>query len=225
MVAAAIVAAAVVGAAATTYASSQASSATKKASDAAIRGQEGALAQQAALSQPYRDLGESAIPKLQDLLGLGPKGSAGELDALRATPGYQFTKEQGNAGVLNAASSTGLTLSGNTLEALDRFNTGLADSTYQQAVGNLENTVNTGQAAAAGQAANVGNAAANISGIQIGQGNTLAGISANQAAGLSGVFSNAANQYTTYRTLQNIQNQNQTNAGFNDPNAPGYGEA
>jgi hypothetical protein len=47
-----------------------------------------------------------------------------------ATPGYQFTKAEGNRGVSAAASAGGRSLSGGTLRALDRYNTGLADSTY-----------------------------------------------------------------------------------------------
>lgn len=74
-----MVAAAVIGtvasAAATAYAGNKAANATKSASNAAISEQQQALQQQAALSQPYRDFGQSAIPALQSLLGLsGPTG-------------------------------------------------------------------------------------------------------------------------------------------------------
>ena len=40
--------------------------------------------------------------------------------------GYQFTQQQGEQGILNAASASG-GVSGNTLTALDKYNTGLAD--------------------------------------------------------------------------------------------------
>lgn len=213
MVAAAVIGGAVIGAAGSAVAGSEAAGATKAASRAAITEQERALQQQAELSAPYRGIGEAAIPQLQTLLGITPAGKSPtaetqqrRLDALRNTPGYQFQQQQGTLNTLNAASAQGMNLSGNTLEALSKFNQGLADTTYQQEVGNLENVVNTGQAAAAGQAANVGNAASNIGNTLINQGNTIAGIDANTAAGVTKSIGNAANQWTTYQTLRGLNN-------------------
>lgn len=298
MVAAAVgIGAAVVGAAGSVAASNKAASATKSATNASIQQQQQALAQQAQLSAPYRGLGESAIPQLQNLLGLAPtpqqplsfeQWSAqnpaatpppapkhhkhglfgggflggllapspsnflkGQIDpagavysaykdskagapvasdaqsqyqqyvsdfqkshpaqaqadpttTLRNTPGYQFARDQGLQGVTNSATAQGLSLSGNTLEALDKYGTGLADQTYQEAVGNLENVAGLGQAAAAGQAANIGNAARTNSSALINQGNTLAGIGANEIAGITRSIGNAADQYGQYQTLQGL---------------------
>lgn len=179
--------------------------------------------EQSRLSQPYRDLGQSAIPQLQSLLGIGKPGqsaqatSDAQLATLRNTPGYQFQQQQGQQNTINAASAQGMSLSGNTLEGLSKFNQGLADTTYQQAVGNLENTVNTGQAAAAGQAANVGNAAANIGNTLVNQGNTMAGIDANVAAGISKSVGNASNQYVTNQTLNGLNNPG---GGGGNPGVP-----
>jgi hypothetical protein len=211
MVAAAVVGGAVIGAAGSAYAGSQAASATQNATNASISAQQQALAQQAQMSAPYRALGESAIPQLQSLLGLGGKDPTA---ALRATPGYQFEQQQGTRGTLNAASSMGMALSGNTLEGLSQFNQGLADTTYQQAVGNAENVVGLGQAAAAGQAANIGNAANNISGALINQGNNIAGIDANEIAGITKSIGNAGNQYVMANTL----------AGLGNPGAGGFSQ-
>lgn len=184
-------------------AGSEAAGATKDASRAAISEQQQALDQQAALSKPYRDLGQSEIPTLQNLLGVG---GADPTAALRATPGYQFQQKEGTQNTVNQASAMGLGLSGNTLEGLSKFNQGLADTTYQQAVGNAENVVGMGQAAAAGQAANVGNAAGNISSTLVNQGNTLAGIDANTAAGISKSIGNTGNQLITQQTLAGLNN-------------------
>lgn len=203
MVAAAVVGGALISGVGSAVAGGEAAGATRDASRAAITEQQAGLAQQATLSKPYRDLGESEIPTLKNLLGIG---GADPTKALEATPGYQFAKTQGLDATKNAATSMGLGLSGNTLEGLDKFSTGLASQTYQQAVGNAENVVNSGQAAAAGQAANVGNAAGTISGIQVNQGNTLAGIDANTAAGITKSIGNAGNQYITATTLQGLQN-------------------
>ena len=48
----------------------------------------------------------------------------------RATPGYQFTSDQGTNAILKGASAAGGAISGGTLKSLDQFNTGLADNTY-----------------------------------------------------------------------------------------------
>jgi len=210
MVAAAVIGAAAIGAAGSAVAGSESASTTRDATNASIAEQNSALGQQAQLSAPYRALGQSAVPTLQNLLGLTP-GSNPQA-ALAATPGYQFALNQGLDATKNAAAASGMLLSGNTLEGLSRYTTGLADQTYQQQVGNLENVVGLGQAAAAGQAANIGNAASTISGNLINQGNTLAGIDANTIAGITKSVGNAANNYTTLSTLQDL-------------NSPGYSVA
>jgi len=205
---------------ATVYAANQAGNATSNASNAAINQQQQALANQNTLSQPYRDLGTSAIPQYQALLGLGPQGAAGEQAALAATPGYQFTQQQGQQQTLAGAASMGMPLSGNTLTALDKFNTGLADQTYQNAVGNVANAVGSGQAAAAGQAQNVGNAASNTGNLLVNQGNTLAGIDSNLAAGLSKIGSNVGNSLITNNTLANLNSV--PSVGANQATGGGY---
>ncbi len=205
----------VASAAATAYAGHEAAGATKDAARAAMSEQDKALAQQSQLSQPYRDLGSSAIPQLQSLLGLNGQDPTA---TLRNTPGYKFQQQQGQQNTVNAASAQGLSLSGNTLEGLAKFNQGLADTTYQQAVGNAQNAVNTGQSAAAGQSANVGSAAANKGNILENQGNTLAGIYSNEAAGIAKSIGNAGNQYMTDQTLQGLQNPNSNAANWDTEN-------
>jgi hypothetical protein len=123
---------------------------------------------------------------------------------LQQTPGYQFTKDQGLQATTNAATASGMGLSGNTLEALDKFSSGLADQTYQTAVGNAQGAVGIGQAAAAGQAANIGTNAANNSNALLAQGNTLAGIDANVGAGITKALSNGTNQLVTLNTLNGL---------------------
>ena len=208
MVAAAVIAGAVVAGGATVAAGSMASNATSSAANASIAEQNAALAQQKELAAPYTGLGQAAIPQYEALLGIGSggQGSAGTLAALQNTPGYQFTQQQGETGILNQASLGG-GVGGNTLAALDTFNTGLADNTYQQALSNAQGAVGIGQAAAAGQASNIGTAAGNISSTLVNQGNTQAGIDANLAKGITGSITNAGNQYLSYQTLQSLNNQ------------------
>jgi hypothetical protein len=81
----------------------------------------------------------------------------------------------------------------------------LADQTYQDELRNLLAPVQLGQAAAAGQAANVGGAAANIGNIQTQQGANLANIGMNRVAGITGAIGQGINQYTTLQTLRNLQ--------------------
>lgn len=202
MVAAAIIGAAVVAGGSAMAAGSMAAGATKDASNAAISEQQQALNQQAQLSQPYRDVGTGAISQYEALLGTGPNSNAQTIQqALENTPGYQFTQSQGQKGILNAASASG-GVSGNTLTALDQYNTGLADQTYQTALGNSFNAVQLGQAAAAGQAANIGNAANNISSTLTNQGTNIANIDIGTAAGISKAVSGGAQNYAEYSALQ-----------------------
>jgi hypothetical protein len=223
MVAAAIVGAAVIGGVATGVASSNAASATENATNSAVNEQEWAIQQQENLSAPYRALGSAAIGQYESLLGLGPNGAAGELQALQNTPGYQFTKQQGEQSTVNQASAMGLGLSGNTLEGLDQFNTGLADQTYQNALTNSENAVTIGQNAAAGTGTAIAGGANNISSALINQGNTIAGIDVNEAAGLTKALSGASSNYLTMNTLASLQNPG--GGGGNISNVPGLAGA
>lgn len=207
-VASAVVASAAIGAGATMAASSSAARATNRASNAAIQGQREALAQQERLASPYLGLGQQAMPAYMQLLGLTPEGTVNPQlaqETLRNLPGYQFAQQEGQRGTLQAAGAMGMGLSGNTLAALERYNVGLADQTYQDELRNLLAPVQLGQAAAAGQAANVGGAASNIGNIQLQQGQNLANIGMNRAAGITGAIGNAVNQYTTLQTLQNLR--------------------
>jgi hypothetical protein len=206
MVAAAVIGAAVVGAAGSAVAGSEAASATNNASNASVAEQNSALQQQATLSAPYRAVGQGAISQYENLLGTGPNSNSQTISqALAQTPGYQFTQQQGEQGILNAASAAG-GFSGNTVTALDRYNTGLAQNTYQTALGNSLNAVQLGQAAAAGQAANIGNAASNISSTLTNQGNNIANVDIGEAAGISKAVGNAGNQYVEYSALQSLNN-------------------
>ena len=221
MVAAAVVASGVIAAGATAAAGSEAAGATQAASNAAINEQQSALSQQAQLSAPYRGVGTDAIGQYEALLGIGPGGTsnpAGIQSALENTPGYQFTQKQGETGILNAASAAG-GVGGNTLAALDTYNTGLASGTYQQVLGDYGTAVQTGQAAAAGQAQNVGNAAANIGSTLINQGNNIAGIDANVAAGIGKAFGNTSDNLITQQTIGALKTQGGTPATppSNDP--------
>jgi hypothetical protein len=143
------------------------------------------------------------------------------MQALQNTPGYQFTQQQGTQNTVNQASAMGLGLSGNTLEGLSQFNTGLADQTYQNAVGNAENAVTIGQNAAAGTGAAIQGGANNISGAYLNQGNTIAGIQANEVAGVTKALSGGANGLITANTLANLQSQGGAGNLYTSQYSPG----
>jgi hypothetical protein len=207
-VAGAIAGAAVVGAAGSIIAGNEAASATRDASNAAIAQQQAALQQQKELAAPYTGLGQQAMGAYEQLLGIGKDGKINPALAqqtLQNMPGYQFQQQQGQQQTLAAAGAMGMGLSGNTLEALSKYNQGLAQSTYQQELQNLLQPVQIGQAAAAGQAANIGQGAANMGNIMMGQGQNQANIAIGQMGGITGSIGNAMNQYTTMNTLKALQ--------------------
>lgn len=222
MVAAAVIGGAVIAAGATAYAGNKAASATTNATNASINAQNSAQQRQQALNAPYSAIGTGtpgtpgqpgtggAIQQYENLLGLGPGGSGAIQSTLAQTPGYQFAKQQGLGATTNAATAMGMGLSGNTLEALDTYSTGLADTTYQQALGNAQNAVTIGQNAAAGTGAGIMQTGAGVAGALQNQGNTLAGINVNEAAGITKALGSGASQYATYNTLQ----------GLNTPGVP-----
>lgn len=100
--------------------------------------------------QPYMDLGGSALPTLEDLLGTGPGGPEKIQSALESTPGYQFTRDQGLKSVQNSYAAKGLANSGAALKGAAEFTTGLANTTYEQRLADYFNAVGRGQNAAAG---------------------------------------------------------------------------
>ena len=59
-------------------------------------------------------------------------------------PGYAFTQRQGSLGVTNSSAARGLANSGAALQAMDRFNTGLANTYYQNYFGDAKQLLDTG---------------------------------------------------------------------------------
>jgi len=214
MVAAAVIGAGVVGAVGSSVAGAEAAGATTSAANTAAGVQEQALQQQAQLAAPYTGLGTAAMSNYERLLGIGSGGSPQSIQAaLAATPGYQFTQQQGETGILNAASAAG-GVSGNTLTALDKYNTGLANQTYQTALNDAFAPVQLGQSAAAGQASNIQTGASNLGNIAIGEGNNLANIDIGTAAGISNAIGNAGNQYIENQTIGSLLNSGGGGGGF-----------
>ena len=222
MVAAAVIAAGAVAAVGAVGGAEIAAGATNSAASKAANAQEWSLLQQESVEQPYMDLGTSAISQYKNLLGIGSGGTAGELTALQKTPGYEFTKSQGEQGILNAASAAG-GVSGNTLTALDQYNTGLADQTYEQALQNAQSAVTIGQNAASNTGSAIANTGNNLSSIATNQGNNLANIGIGEAAGISNAVGNASNQYVENQTIGALMNSGGGGNTYTSQYSPGGG--
>lgn len=152
-VGAAIAGAAVVGAVATTAASSNAADAATNAAQIQAHAADNAAAQQEAQFeqtnanlQPYRALGSGAIGELSQLTGTNTGGNPltapltkpfnPTMADLEATPGYQFTKDQGLKSVQNSFAAQGLGSSGAAIKGGTNYAEGLASTTFQQQFNN-----------------------------------------------------------------------------------------
>lgn len=102
-----------------------------------------------------------------------------EYQGFKATPGYQFALEQGQAAIDGSAAARGNVFSGATLKAQQEYGTGLANQEYNNFLNRLTGQASQGQAAAG----NIANAGANYAS---GAGNALANMGNAQAAGYIG---------------------------------------
>jgi len=198
--------AAVVGGAAIlggAYMSSKASqSAAQTQADAAnnaAAANTAALERQAELSAPYRAAGETAVNQLSAMTQPGGEFTRNFTSAdlfAGMDPGYAFRLSEGNKALNASAAARGGLISGNALKAAQNYGQELGSQEYTNAFNryqiNRANRLNPlqflsgqGQAAAAGQASNIGaNTAANAA--------LTTGAANAQAAGQIG----GANAYT-----------------------------
>jgi hypothetical protein len=155
MVAAAIVGAAAVGAVGSTVAAGASKSAANtqaQAAEDAAHLQNDQWNQTQANLQSYMDLGSSYINPLKAALSnpmLTQQFSAPTEGQAQATPGYQFTLNQGLKSVQNSAAARGLGVSGAALKGAASYTTGLADSTYNDVFNRALQTFNTNYSSAA----------------------------------------------------------------------------
>jgi hypothetical protein len=122
------------------------------------------------------------------VLGLnGASGNATALNTLENTPGYQFQLQQGDASINAAAAANGTLNSGNQMLALSNYNQGLAGTTYNNYVNQLQPYLGASNAAAGGIAGvNTGQANANA-----GQYDQLAGLNYQTQTGIGNANANA----------------------------------
>lgn len=158
-----------IGAGSSIFSGLMGSHAAGKAADQQVAAQRDALdfqkqiwGQQQQNLAPWMSAGNTSIAALMKAMGDGTFG-AGSLpkapaapgpwtgtfaaptsEEARNSPGYQFTAQQGSKSILQGAAAAGGAISGGTLKALDQFNTGLADSAYNDVFNRALSTYNTG---------------------------------------------------------------------------------
>lgn len=208
--AAAIAGAAVVGAGATIVAGNKAAKAQKNA--AAMQAQSAAdqIAEERRQYDqtredyaPYRETGYKALDTLSSLYGVNPNGSAIDPSAaLRATPGYQFTVDEGLKAINRNNAARGILNSGGADKARLRYAEGVASTNYENFAARLAALAGVGQAAtgstaAAGQAAvsGIGQANQQIGNAAVNAGNARASSYANTGSAINNGVSNLASLY------------------------------
>lgn len=131
---------------------------------------------------------QPGVGALGNALGLnGPAGNQSALAALQTTPGYQFQKQQGDNAINAAAAANGTLNSGNQDLALSNYNQGLAGTTYNNYVSQLQPYLGASATAAGG----IGNTYTGLGNNLNANSNTLAGLDMNAATGVGNAQANA----------------------------------
>ncbi len=161
------------------------------------------------VSAPYTSAGATSIGGIMTGLQNGtfgpgslPDFKAPTAEEAAATPGYQFTKEQGDLGISRQAAAAGGAFTGGTLKAGATFDTGLANATYgdtfnrslqayqeslnkqQQEFGQLFAPAQLGAGVATGTSQNVSN-------LLVNQGNAAAAGTVGSANAITGGINSA----------------------------------
>ena len=226
---AAIGASAVIGAGASLFGSSKASKAAKdaakeqrRATQAAIAAEERALKRQIELQEPFRQVGVNALAQYPT--AAAPSYTSFGMEQFKTDPGYQFRMSEGLKALERSAAARGILSSGQTLKDITRFGQDTASQEYQNAFSRymleterkrretldpLEYQIGLGQAAASGQAANIGGTAASTSNLLQSLGNinaqravTQGNIMTGTAASLGNIAGQAAQGYMSYQAQQ-----------------------
>jgi hypothetical protein len=224
---AAIAGSAIVGAGASLFGSSQASKSAdkaakqqKKAAKIAAAQQKAALERQIGLQEPFRQVGVNALAEYPKAAEYTPFG----MPQFQADPGYNFRMAEGIKGLERSAAARGLLQSGGTLKGIQQYGQNLASDEYQNAfqrylterqakLSPLEYQIGLGQAAASGQAANVGTTANSLSELTQALGNIGAqravaqgNIAASTAGNIGNIFAQGAGAYGDYMAAQPYMN-------------------
>jgi hypothetical protein len=129
--------------------------------------------------EPYYDAGLSGLDMLTNALGLnGAQGNAAATSAFQASPGYNFTLDQGIGALDRSAAARGLLNSGNQTGDVLNYATGLANQDYNNWLSGVGGLSQLGMTATQGMA---------------GQQDTLASLATQFGRDQANLFSNTSN--------------------------------
>jgi len=231
---AAVVGGAILGGA---YLSSQAAkSAARTQADAAARAgdqQAYALERQLEVSEPFRTTGTAAMNRLAAMTE--PGGEYYEPFSktdFTQDPGYAFRLKEGMKALNATAAARGGLISGNALRAATGYGQELGSQEYTNAFNRyyaersnkmdpLKFLSAQGQAAAAGQASNIGTSATNMANLTTGAGNAMAAGQIGSANAYANAIGQGVSMYQTNQLLNRFAPQQitpsyySTNTGMN----------
>jgi hypothetical protein len=215
-VGAAILGAGALGAGASIFGANKAANAQTAAANAAINAQQQMFNTSKQELQPFIDSGKATLPELQAFLNTSDPNSplasllklttpgADMTATLEQTPGFQFANTYGQKAVGNALAARGLAGPGGALaKGSANYAEGLAQTTWQNVVNALTNSVttgantlqnltNTGAGAASSLAGNATTTGQGISSSLIGAGNAQAGAATAGANAIGGLGQSAS---------------------------------
>jgi hypothetical protein len=213
----AILGSAIIGAAGSAaagiFGGNKAADAQKKAAKKAAKAQNAALAAQTKLVAPYVEAGKNALAEYQKMAPYQDFG----MEQFQADPGYNFRMAEGMKALERSAAARGLLQSGGTLKGIQQYGQNLASSEYENAFSRYLSQrearmdpyrylTGIGQAAAAGQAANVGSTGAALAEIAAQRGNVNAAAAAGTAGAIGNAFSSIGQGVGSYYANQPYMN-------------------
>lgn len=227
-ISAAIGGAALIGGVVSSNAAGKAADAQQNAASTASNTQLQMFNQEQANSAPWLQSGNAALTQLNsEMPDLTRKFTAQDF---QSDPGYQFQLQQGQQAMQRSAAAKGLLNSVGTEQNLNNYSQGMANTDYQQALGNFTNSqaqrynMLSGLSGQGLSAANMTNAAAanagnNISNNQMAAGNAQAAGYVGQANAITNGLGTATNGALNYTMMNQLMNNPNTSlrAGFNMP--------
>jgi hypothetical protein len=185
------------------YFANQAADAQAKALRYAADKESKNLASIQGMYAPAINAGNTARDYQLGAVGLpGGVGYDEAMAAFRASPGYEFTRNQGLNGVQTSAAANGSLFSGATAKALQKYGTNLADQEFGNWYGRLGGISGAGDSAM-GTVANAGtNTANSLSNIAARQGDARASSYGTTANAIGSGLQNIANLYAYYNPPQ-----------------------
>ena len=182
-----------------------------------------ATEQQVALSEPYRVAGTTAVNQLSQMSQPGGRLTEEFNPATASTmdPGYAFRLKEGMKALNASAAARGGLISGNALRAATGYGQEMGSQEYTNAFNRYQiNRANLldplkflsgqGQAAAAGQAANIGAGATNTANLMTGAASAQAAGQVGSANAYTNAIGQGISQYNYNNMLSRFAPQNQT---------------